>query len=318
MTDRIETDASTALTELWGRLRRPIDVRAALSALVGLPERTTRHLISAAVASSAQADRLLTAMPRLIRGLSISTTTVPERVVGEVRGPVLWSETLSARAASAGDPGLFVCSTTARAYDTPSNRLLVSALEAIIRGGRDIERLPADQRRGQELFEAARQNADLALRFRDHRTLINVRPEHSRRRPLGRVKANRRRREYQPVLDMLALATEPVDANTVAMFCDARTTALHDLLMGTVAQLERRGITLPAFLVADHALVAGPVRLLHPDHPRTEGPGGVRVGPRLLTVPAAVEGDHPSDVVVIRGRGDMIAIVDEMVASGAV
>lgn len=315
MTERIETVASTALAELWTRIRRPIEAHAALSAVVGLPERTSRQLISAAVSSSAQANRLLAAMPHLIRGLSISTTSIPERVVGEVRGPVLWSETLSARAASAGDPGVFVCSTTTRAYDTPSNRLLVAALEAIIRGGRDVDRLPADQRRGQELFEVALHNADVALRFRDHRTLIDVRAEHSRRRPLGRVKANRRRRDYQPVIEMLALAAEPIDADTVAMFCDARTTALHDLMMGTVHHLERRGVEVPRFLVADHALVAGPVRLLHPDHPSTPHPGGVRVGPTLLTIPALV-GDEADDHVVVRTRADMMAVVDDVVTSG--
>ena len=52
---------------------------------------------------------------------------------------MLWSETMSARSASAGDPGLFVCATTTKAYDTDENRVLKAALDAIRQAGADAE-----------------------------------------------------------------------------------------------------------------------------------------------------------------------------------
>ena len=53
----------------------------------------------------------------------------PQRCIGELRGPVLWSETMSARASSFGDRDLFICATPSRAYDIDENRILVAALD---------------------------------------------------------------------------------------------------------------------------------------------------------------------------------------------
>ncbi len=71
--------------------------------------------------------------------MAIATTDKPERCYGELRGPVLWSETMSARSASAGDPGMFVCATTTKAYDTDENRVLKAALDVIRRAGADAD-----------------------------------------------------------------------------------------------------------------------------------------------------------------------------------
>ena len=293
---------------VWSRIRRPLDTTSVIEALVGIPGHVARRLVSATVAGSEEASVLLSAMPRIIRDLSISTASSPERLAGELRGPILWSETLAARGASAGDPSVFVCSTVARAYDTPENQLLAAALHMVVRGGRDVERLHRRGREEPELFTTARHNADQALRFLDHRTLIGVRRDRIGRRALARLQHDPRRRSYRPVVEMLAKAAEPIDAVTVRVFCDARTIALLDLLAASAEHLARRGVRLPAFLVAERALVAGPLRFRHPDHPSAGGEGGVAVGSAWLTLP----GQRPlaADTTAVTSRAALHAAVD--------
>ncbi len=300
--------AEGALERLWDRIRRPIDAQGAVEALLGLPNRTSREFVAAVVAGSAEASALIHAMPALIRDLSISTISVPERMVNQVRGPVLWAETLTARSACAGDPGIYVCATVSRAYDTRSNRLLVRSLDEIRRGGRMVDRLARHSGEDHELLATARHNGDLAARFLDHRTLINVKPEANIRRAKSQVRQNQRRRSYQPVLDMLRRASEPLEAADLRPFCDDRTTGQHDLLAAIVDHVEGRGFPLPAFLVATHALVAGPLTYRHPDQPVGDVAPGITVGDRRLDVPG---GDPDPAVTVIHGRREMVAAVDE-------
>ncbi len=86
-------------------------------------------MVGARVATSPEAEALLEAMPKTVRSLATSLQTQTERCLGSLRGPVLWSETMSARASSFGDEGLFVCKTPSRAYDIDENRVLVAALD---------------------------------------------------------------------------------------------------------------------------------------------------------------------------------------------
>jgi hypothetical protein len=123
---------------IWDRLARPYDPVAMIEAVLGLPHRAARHLVGAAIATSDEAEQLLHGMPVTLRSLSIATTDQPLRCYGEIRGPVMWAETVAARSASAGDPGLFVCATPAKAFDTDENRVLVSALDAIRRAASTV------------------------------------------------------------------------------------------------------------------------------------------------------------------------------------
>lgn len=294
-------------------LRLPVDPHRAIEALVGLPRRTSRQVVGAATAGSAEAGALLEAMPRLIRNLSISTVTVPERCTGEIRGPVLWSETLSARAASAGDPGVFVCATVSRAYDTPANRLLVTALDAIVRGGRDVERFRDGRDEEPELLHDARHHADLAQRYLDHRTLINVRPEPVRRRATHRSRRTLRRRSYAPVAAMLRRAATPLDVDTIRLFCNPTTTARHDLLVAAIDHLVTRGVRVPVLLLADHEVVGGPLRYRHPaigsraDRHRA----GLFIGSTRFDVAGGAGRDDSS--VVVRNRTDLTRGIDDVI-----
>ncbi|WP_436795957.1 hypothetical protein [Actinospongicola halichondriae] len=305
--------AEASLDRIWNRIRRPVDPHGAIEALVGVPRRTARQVIGAATAGSDEATALLSAMPQLIRNLSISTISVPERCAGEIRGPILWSETMAARSSSAGDPGVFVCSTVSRAHDTPENRLLVAALGAIVRGGRDVEQFLSDD--DDELAQAsllvdARRHADLAQRFLDHRTLIDVQSGRSTRRSQRRVRHDPRRRAYRPVAAMLARAAEPLDVSTIRLFCNAVTTARHDLFVAAIDHLEARGVRVPALLVVDREVVGGPVRFHHPAlATRSETSRyGLFVGATRLDVPGGLP-SHDGTTIV-RNRGDLTSAID--------
>ena len=117
---------------LWRRLGRPF----------ALAERSTRCSAcdrggrgssrAAVVCSCTEADRAARRDGR--RSCRCAHHVGAERPIrsrGEVRGPVLWSETMSARPPSFGDPDLFVCTSPQRDYDTAENRVLVRALRVL-------------------------------------------------------------------------------------------------------------------------------------------------------------------------------------------
>lgn len=259
---------------LWDLLATPVDSIAAASALLGLSRRTTEALASAVVATSAQTVALLTTMPRLLRSLSVATATRPARCVGEVRGPILWSETMSARAATGGDTDVLVCAIPQRAYDTAENRVLVAALHQIVDAARTVERHlggTGDQGR------AARRLTGLARRYLDHRTLSPLPRRRPHHREISRVRASRRARTYAPalaVLDRVALGLHPRD---LAEVVDDASAARHALLVELVTQLRARGDDVPPLRVRHQGLVAGPVSYRHERFGTVDRATGVRL-----------------------------------------
>ena len=136
-------------------------------------------MVGASVATSPEAEALLDAMPKTVRSLATSLQTQTERCIGNLRGPVLWSETMSARASSFGDEGLFVCKTPSRAYDIDENRVLVAALVSI-RDSAFVAEHNNERALDDPLLRAARRNGNEANRFIEHPSLARVtreRPE---------------------------------------------------------------------------------------------------------------------------------------------
>lgn len=259
---------------LLRRLARPYDPVRAINALLGLAPRTARQLAGAVLATSDEADHLLESMPRIVRSLAIATTDRPTRCYGELRGPVLWSETMSARSASAGDPGLYVCATTTKAYDTDANRVLKAALNAIRRAGHDAEG------HGTALDAVAKQariNAARAARFLEHQTLYAVPVTRITGRSMKRTRAGSRRSTYRPALDLLRRAGDPLQSMHLEVIADEATLADHALLSSVLLATEARSGALPPLRTASGSLVAGPVRYRHPAGVAGEAPHGVTV-----------------------------------------
>lgn len=284
----IEPDTGTGT--VLRRLGRPYDPQRAVAALLGLSNRVTRQMIGVLLATSTEAENLLEAMPHIVRSLAIATTDQPERCYGELRGPVLWSETMSARSASAGDPGLFVCATTTKAYDTDENRVLKSALHAVFAAGQAAEH--TYQPVVQDVVKRARHNGQSAARLLDHQTLAAVPVARLTRRALRRTRAGSRRTTYRPALDLLRRSAEPMSAEHLLALADPRTRAQHDLLAVTLQHLEEVMGVSPVLRTARGSLVAGPLTYHHPGRQDDEGAvDGITINGVLLDVPDPLDGD---------------------------
>lgn len=320
----------TGLSWIWQRIARPYDPLLVVEALLGLPHAVVRQLLSAVVATCDEAEDLLDAMPVTVRSLAIATTDQPERCFGEIRGPVLWSETMSARASTAGDPGVYVCAMPSKAFDTDENRVLVSALRAVRKAGREVERLH-DAGYDDEVLRRARANGFRALRYLEHRTLSSVQAaDRPTGRALRRTRSGTRRNTYRPALRMLERVSEPFSVDHVGALADDRTSAQHDLLAAIGQRLEARGIELGPFHPLQGGLVSGP---LYYRHGRRRGERsmlhGVSVGSVLVDLPeplnetdrdratfrltARAQG-HPA--VVVLDDADIDAAIDLAVAQG--
>jgi len=269
------------------RLARPYDPERVTAALLGLPNRVARQLVGAVLATSDEAEDLLEAMPAIVRSMAIATTDRAERCMGELRGPVLWAETMSARSASAGDPGLFVCATTTKAYDTDENRVLKAALDAIRRAARNAEH--GMDSHADDVVRRARHNGQHSAHLMEHQTLAQVPVVRPTGRALRRTRAGSRRHTYRPALALLRRAAEPMGADHLRAFADERTTGQLDLLGAVVERVEQ--VTgAPLVLRSDRgAITGGPITFHHPDRDDDAHPGhGITVGGLLVTDPASV------------------------------
>jgi hypothetical protein len=318
--------------DLWGRLSRPFDVTATVSALVGLSVKDTERLVGLALATCDEAEALLDHFPRTIRSLATSMQTQAERCVGEIRGPVLWSETISARAASFGNPDVYICATPSRAYDIEENQALVWALLRI----RDAaETALADQvLRTEEdrVARHARRNGNDAGRYAEHPSLAGVTRRLPGPRAMRKIRTGKKKRAYAPAMAMLDRLANPLDPDDVDELCDERTRAQHRVLMRIVHLLEdRTSNRLPEARVERGSLYMGPVQFHHgrfgDEHDR---PSGIVVGPLLVDLPeegpdspdgpsrteaeaalAARAGRRPS--MVVMGDDDIVRAVDRAV-----
>lgn len=275
-----------AFDRLWDRLARPFEVVGTVAALVGLSPATVAQLVGVVVATSPEAERLLDEFPMTVRSLATSIHTNAERCIGQLRGPVLWSETMSARASSFGDPDLFVCSAPSRAYDIDENQVLVAALVQLREAARYAAEVAGDRGAEDPLVRAARRNGQDASRFVEHPSLQRVSRRRPKARALKRTRSGKHRKTYGPALAMLDRAMNPLTRDDVRAWCDERTRAQHYVLMGLVDRLESRGGRLPDFRAERGALYSGPVQYYHPRVlGETTQLSGIVVGQLLVDVP---------------------------------
>jgi hypothetical protein len=278
----------TATHELWDLLRRPFSVVEAVDSVLGLSPNVVKQLTGAILATCAEAEHLLKATPETIRSLSISMDNQPEECRGELRGPVLWSETFSCRSSSPGRNDVYVCATPSRAYDIPENRVLVAALVSVRDAGRSVDTISA-RSYDDETLRVARYNGLRASRLLEHRALSSVARHRPSPREMRRARSGNRRSTYGPALDMLARAADPLEADDILPFCDRRTRAQHAVIVSMVRALRRRGLEVEPFRAVAGTLQSG---LLRYHHPRRRGdrsrPSGILIGRVLVDVPERV------------------------------
>ena len=273
-------------TDLWSRLAQPFDAVGTLAGILGLTQPVVAQLVGTILATSPEADQLLDQFPHTVRSLATSMETATERCYGSLRGPVLWSETNSARSATAGNPNLFVCMTPSRAYDIDENRVLVHALTLVREAGRSaIESIPG-RTYDDPLLRAAKRNYQDATRFVEHPSLASVERGRPKPRAFKKTRSSRSKKAYAPSIALIERAAVPVSLDDVRPYLDRRTTAQHRVLMNVVHRMERNGARLPDFQVERGTLLTGPLQY---SHPRALGHrnrlSGILIGQLLIDVP---------------------------------
>jgi hypothetical protein len=275
------TDATAAL---WGRLARPFEVPIVAEALCGLRPAVVEAISAVRIGVSAEAEGLLGGMATLSRSLTTAVSSDAVRARGEVRGPVLWSETISARASSFGDDDLYICATPQRDYDTPANRALRQALRVLADAASTIDRAPRSWRDDPRV-QRARVASRAALGWLEHPTLARVGSSRVTPREVVRVRAGKSAARYAPALALLEAAAEPLGPAELLVLCDRRTRLQHWVLRAVVHELESRGMVMPPFRVEGRALLSGPVTYAHDRHPiGDERLRGILVGNVLVDV----------------------------------
>jgi hypothetical protein len=257
--------STSGLQRLWRRLALPIDPVVAGDVLVGLRPANARQLLAVALAASPEADELLDRLPTVLRSLSVSTTSRPVRCDGELRGPVLWSETMAARSASPGAGGVYICASPVKAYDTDENRILVAALQRILRAARAAES-PEESRHAprNDDLRRARHNGELTRQALQHRSLQAV----SRVPPTGRMMQKARTGSkasvFRTAVALLNRSWAEVGADDLAPFVDEHTRAEHALAADVVDVLIARDRLHGRLHIEDGMLVGGPFAYGHP------------------------------------------------------
>ena len=273
------------LQRIWERLSRPFNTPETVDAILGLSPAVVRQLVGAMIATSDEAIELMQAMPNSIRSLATSMESHAVRCRGDLRGPVLWSETIAARASSFGTEDLFVCAAPARAYDIVQNRVLLAALNAVHQASIDAQGV-SDRAYDDETLHWARRNGDAAQRYMNHPTMKSVTLERPDKRALNKTRAGKKHATYRPALKVLDRIGEPISLDDLMGLSDQRTFVQHSVLMDLVDRLEARGSRLPEFRAETGVLFAGPIQYHHPRKRSARSqPSGIILGSLLIDVP---------------------------------
>jgi hypothetical protein len=181
--------------------RREPDMLLEAAALLRMRSSEVRTLACLHFVLSDEVRRLLEQMPLLVRRLATTTTREEEWSADRVRGPIQWSPTFGARAAT-GLPHIYVTAPARRAFQTPENEVLAFALDAVAAMGR---RDGWHRSSSPDVGIAVRERVAGATRWLWTRMLGEV-----ERRPItpvtvSRVRGGRHRRRYQAALDVFKL-----------------------------------------------------------------------------------------------------------------
>lgn len=267
---------NAATAELWVHRDRRIPAVAAAAALTGHPNVLLADAAGVCFALSPELEELLAGMPGRIRGLPSVLSDTPVRMVHSVRGPVLWSETLTARANSYGGEDVFVCRTVERSFDCASNRTLVWLLEHASSAARSLRR-----REGAsgitEMLEPGtiRRVEEIGATARAWRTSARLAPVPGR--PPDRLELTRLRRgnRNDPDTDVLlrarGRALQPFTTEDLVSLTDAATGAEHDTVLATFRDAAGADLVLSC---SNHVLSCSGARWRHRNH------GHLPVGPQ--------------------------------------
>ncbi len=271
----MSTAAASATAQLWDRRDRRVPAVAAAAALTGVKGAVLRDAAKVSFAASVECESILSGMDTRVRALPMELGTELERCVHEVRGPVMWSETITARANAFGDEDVFVCNTVRKGYDGAENRLLVWLLSEAahafraVRGPLGEFMSAGDCRRIEEIAITAR-------KWRLSPRLAGVSPNRPSAREISHMRAGRHAYQVEPLLTGRRRLVQPFVASDIEDLTDQATTALH---VGVLEIFEQVAEALGTEMVvgfANGALRCGPVSFRHPSA-SSSAPAGLSV-----------------------------------------
>lgn len=297
---------ASATEQLWERQARRSRAVPYVAALVGADVPALLDTVSVAVAASDEAQQLLDGMEVRVRTLPTGVRSRSERCVHAVLGPVLWSETMTARANSLGNDDVFVCSIVERSFDTVENRLLVAALETVARAQRVVRSGEPTLLGNLDATRVGSAAAE-AARWRAHPRLADV-SGRVHPRELTVLRNSHRTARMAEVLAVRTRVANPFDASEVAALADPWTRRYHEFVLDVVASVAP-ALGLPRrFTLSDGGLWSGPISWRHPAAEGGTPPGLCYRGLPLLP-PATLYADAPwsaavpDDGIVIDGPG---------------
>ncbi|CAN5629510.1 hypothetical protein BH10ACT3_BH10ACT3_14640 [soil metagenome] len=305
--------------QLWSRRVAGTNAVACAAALTGISIDVLSDALSISLAASEEAVALLDGMELRVRTLTTSIDTDTERCIYSVLGPVLWSETITARANALGNEDVFVCATPSRSFDTVENRVLVAALEAIgraaraLRGPMGSKVPPADAVRIGQVAEDARA-------WRRHHRLADVRSARRNGRDMARLRGGHRMARMAPVIAIRQRVAEPFIDEDLDGLADARTSRYLGFVLETMDALAQRFDGPRQLTYIDGGLWADDASFRHPGAAGETPPGLCYRGIPLLPPVALVEGARwasklPGDGVRISTAGDLRRLLDRLSAA---
>jgi hypothetical protein len=261
---------------LWHRRSPRSPAIPSAASLTGIDIATLADANAIALAASEEARVLLDSMEVRLRTLSTTVATTAERCINSVRGPIMWSETITARANALGNDDVFVCMGTTRSFDTVENQLLVEALESIAAAGRAL-RGPTGGRVAAKDVERIAAAAEEAARWRREPRLAGIKARRLTGRAAAKVRGGHRSGQMSAVLAVRRRSREPFRPGDLVGLSDEWTRALHALVLRVMDAFEHpRVLTL-----SDGGLWSGDLSFRHPSAPG-RGPAGLSVRGRPI------------------------------------
>ena len=313
-------------SRLWAAFDPATPQKTILPLLCGVPPQLTDNVMLVGAARSRPVVKLMTRPGDLMRSLAHQTTAYNERCVGHVRGPILWSETITAWSSGVGVDDVFICTSPRRDFDVPENRLFAWVLKRLVIAGRTARGEAADWFPA-DVVEKVREQSWAAQKLLEHRSLRGV----SVRRPTGRemqsVRKSRHVGTYEPVLRAAARFGHPFEAQEVPGLVGQATIEHHRVLLAIADRLRARGLAVPQMTVRGDFVASGSLRYRNPDiyvDRRISGLNGMFLGDvRLLSVADETPADDvrpdgsPRRQVRIESNDDADRLIDELLAARA-
>lgn len=248
---------------VWEAFDDEDEQRHRVSILCGVPTHLVDDVMYLATARSRPAGRLVARTPDIMRHLAHRTVTHTERCVGHVRGPIQWSETITAWSSGIGVDDVFVCITPRRDFDVAENRLLAWLLTRLVVAGRR-SRGDAARHFAPDELDRIRSHATTAQKLLAHKVLRGVSNQKPSGRELRDIRKSRHLATYSPAVKLAERVRRPL-MSTEARALVTQSTIEHHRVMTMLMDSQRaRGLAVPRLAIRGDFAVSGLLRFRNP------------------------------------------------------